>query len=573
MNLPEYIKAWHDYVKAEPANHSKAIKDLVTLIETLLSTPGVVYDHSDVQAFETFCGWLRHKEGRWRGLPLTLEIEQKYIAACVFGIKIKDEELGGMWVRYFREVILIVARKWGKSTFIAAMALYMEIADKEPAAQVWCLATLKEQAEIVFQAAVDFAMDSPVLKNHLKRRKDTTGHRLVHDRSKSYMKPGSKDSSKKDGLNPHAVVIDELHAINDRNTYDVMSSAMGARTQPLIIIITTSGFERESIYDQKYAQCKEILTGKATLRIFPMIFEIDDDDDPDDETCWIKANPGLGSRPTLGYLKDEYQKAKLDPTAWPSFLAKHLNRPSNSSVIYFDLMDINACATDMDAKDYTDKYAVGGVDLAETTDLCCASALIPEGGKMRLVQKYFIASERIEQNSKVDKMAYESFTSTQALDPLNQNLLKICEGSMVRKSDVTEWYTELTDVYGLTFLKIGWDRWHGGDWSDEMEARGYPKETKDGERGITFPIIQGPKTLSQPMKETRVLFKDRIIEYSRHNGLFRWCTSNTAAKIDTNGNIQPDKAKSRARIDGYMSFLMAYIAYKKAKDVFEEFQP
>ena len=126
-------------------------------------------------------------------------------------------------------MVLIVARKWGKSTFISALGLYLTCADQEPTAQVWCLATVKAQVEIVWQNTVDYAIDSPVLRNHLRRRKDTSGHRLGHEDSKSCMKAGDRNSQTKDGSNPHAVIIDELQAIKDRNTYGVMSSAMGCQ--------------------------------------------------------------------------------------------------------------------------------------------------------------------------------------------------------------------------------------------------------------------------------------------------------------------------------------------------------
>jgi phage terminase large subunit-like protein len=496
----------------------------------------------------------------------------KSIYVCIIGFKIYDKELD-MEVRYFRELVLFVARKWGKSTFISAVADFLLMADGEPAAQVWCLATQKQQAAIVYEAAKSFAMSSEVLKKHVRTRRDKDNSEMLQfPSSNSYMKAGSKNSESQDGLNPHGVVIDELHAIKNRNTYDVFSSAMGARTQPLIVIISTFGFVREGIFDSILERCQKVLAGKSKERLFPMIFKIDDDDNHEDKDCWIKANPGLGSHPTMSYLEGEYEKALEDPAQLPSFLAKHLNRASSLSIVYFDLAIVDKSVCDMARDEYTDKYAVGGVDLAETTDLCCASALIPESGKLKLIQKYFIASERIKQNSKADKMAYESFCSTLASDPLNKELLKICDGPMVRKSDVTEWFEELTEKYQLTFWKIGWDRWHGGDWADEMETKGFPKEDNEG-RGVTFPVAMGARSLSQPMKETKALFESSIVQFSRHNGLFRWCTTNTAARIDINNNIQPDKAKSKARIDGYVSFLIAYIAYKKCKDLFDEYQP
>ncbi|MCG7410585.1 terminase large subunit [Paenibacillus sp. ACRRX] len=575
--VPEYISDWHKYVEREPEKHGKDIKDLKRLVEKLLKSKEVFYDPIDVDAFIDFCMLLKHREGRWAGQSFELTIEQKYIVACIFGFKIYDEELE-MEVRYFRELVLFVARKWGKSFFISALGLFLLMADKEAAAQVWCLATIKAQAGIVYDNAKALLMSSDVLTPssnprrywRTKRDKDNA-EKLIFLATDSYMKAGSKNSNSQDGLNPHAYIIDECHAITQRNTYDVFTSAVGARAQPLGVIISTFGFVREGIFDSILDRCLKVLSGESQERLFPMIFRIDDDDQPEERSTWIKANPGLGSHPTMSYLEGEYQKALEDPAQMPSFLAKHLNRASSLSIIYFDLTIVDACAVSMSLDMIQDMYAVGGVDMAETTDLCCASALIPLNGKLRLIQKYFIASQRIKQNSEADKMAYESFCNTLATDPINKELLHICDGSMVKKSDVTAWYVELAEKYGVTFWKIGYDRWHGGDWVDDMEIHGFPKEDANG-RGVTFPVAMGAKSLSTPMKETKSLFKDKVIEYSEYNGLFRWCTTNTAAKIDVNTNIQPDKARSRARIDGYVSFLIAYIAYKKVKDQFEVYQ-
>lgn len=573
IEIPQYIKDWHDYIAAEPQNHGKDIKSLKKMIEKLLKSKTVFYENIDVDAFIDFCKLVKHREGRWAGQPLELSTEQKYIAACIFGFKMYDIELK-MVVRYFREMVLLVARKWGKSTFVSAIADFMLMCDREPAAQVWCLATQKQQASIVYEAAKNFALGSEALKYHVKTKRDKdNSEMLLFPAGNSYMKAGSKNSSSQDGLNPHCVVIDELHAIKDRNVYDVFSSAMGARTQPLIFTISTFGFEREGIFDSILERCDKKLKGESEERLFPMIFRVDDTDKTEDRKCWIKANPGLiDARPTMSYLEGEYQKALQDPAQMPSFLCKHLNRASSMSVVYFNLLEVDKCAIDMNVEMIQDKYAAGGADLAETTDLCCGSALIPIDGKLYLFQKYFIAESRIEQNSKADKMAYKSFCNTNALDPLNNKLLKICDGSLVKKSDVTEWFVELSEEYQVTFWKIGADRWHFDEWSEDMAMKGFPLETKEG-RGVLFPVAMGAKSLSEPMKETRVLFQDEIIQFSKHNGLFRWCTTNTAAKITMpNNDIQPDKSKSKARIDGYVSFLCAYIAYKKCKDMFDEYQ-
>lgn len=577
--LPKYIQEWHDYVDENPERHGEDVKKLKRMIEELLERGDVYYDPADVDAFIEFCRLLRHKEGRWAGQPLELSIEQKYIAACVLGIKWHDPELD-MDVRYFRELVLFVGRKWGKSTFISALAAYMLMLDGEAAAQIWCLATVKSQAAIVYENTKALLRssehltppDNPRKYWRTKRDRDNA-EMLLFPATNSFMKPGGKNSQNQDGLNPHCYVIDELHAITDRNTYDVFTSATGARAQPLGIIISTFGFVREGIFDSILDRCEKRLNGETDERLFPMIFRIDKDDDPIDERCWIKANPGLlEGRPTLRYLREEYQKTVADPSMLPSFLAKHLNRASSTAVAYFDLHVIDQCAADMNLDMLRDKYAVGGVDLSETTDLTCATALVPHGGKLHVFQRYFIARNRLEQNSKRDQMAYESFTRTGAGDPLNHKLLHICEGSLVSRKDVAAWFEMLATEYGVVFWKIGADRWHFGDFAEEMELRGFPREEKDG-RGVVFEVPQGARTLSQPMKETRALFSDRKVVFSRYNGLFRWCVTNTAARVDANNNVAPDKKSSRARIDGYTAFLNAYIAYLRCKDDFEMYQP
>lgn len=575
--LPAPIRVWHDYVEKKPERHCADIKKLKVLIENLIDRPGIRYDKEPVDRFIAFCRTLKHKEGRWAGKPFEPSREQKYFAACVFGLKIMDPELK-QEVRYFREAILWVARKFGKSAFISAIAAYMLISDGEAAPQVWCLATQKTQASIVYKNARDMLLTSKVLtppRNpsliwHTKRDTDNA-EMILCPLNGGYMKAGSKNSKGQDGLNPSCFIIDELHAITDRNTYDVFSSAQGARTQPLSVIISTYGFVREGIFDSVLERCRNTLDGKSKdARIFPMIFRIDDDDKPEDRSCWIKANPGIPeARPTMTYLEGEYLKALEDRAQMPSFLAKHLNRATNAAEAYFDLMEIDACATDLTEKDFRGMYAVGGVDLAETTDLCCATALIPKDGKLMLFQRYFVASARLEQNSKSDKMDYISFTRTGAEDPLNIELLKVCDGPMVRKSEVTQWFWELTQQYGVNFWAIAYDRWHGGDWSDEMEQYGYPKMDNEG-FGVTFPVAMGAKSLSSPMKEFRSLIRAGVFRFSRHNGLFRWCISNTCVVVDANNEIRPEKARSRARIDGFMSALLAYIAWQQRKDLFTE---
>jgi phage terminase large subunit-like protein len=576
INIPTYITDWHDYVSREPDKHCKEIKLLKKSICKLLKHPKVYYSDEDVERFIDFCKILKQREGRWADLPLELTIEQKYMISCVLGFKMIDEELN-IEVRYFREMVIFVARKWGKSTFIAALADYMLMLDGEAAAQVWCLATSKTQAAIVYEAAKNFLIQNDAIKKYVKTRRDKDNtEMLLFPSANSFMKAGSKLSKNQDGLNPHAYVIDECHAIRDRNTYDVFSSATGARTQPLGIIISTFGFDRDSIFDSIYTRCQKKLKGETDERLFAMIFKLDENDEVANRKCWIKANPGLGSHPTMSYLEGEYQKALNDAEQMPSFVAKNLNKFTNASFSFFDLQIINQCAKELNVLEYQDKYAVGGVDLAETTDLCCASALIPKGEELILIQKYFIAEKRIDICSKNDGKNYRAFVETNAKDLLSKNLLEITEGSFVKREYVTNWFKTLRDEYDITFLRIGYDRWHAGDWIEDMNNNGFPqcviKMGNEITKGIMYPILTHLiRMISQPMKNTKILFEDGLVEYSKHNGLFRWCCNNTMAKT-VGLDIMPDKAKSKFRIDGYASFLYAYMAYLTCAETIKEFQ-
>lgn len=571
MKKIKYIIEWHEYVKNEPDKHCKAIHSLKAMIERLIAKDEIYYDENEIEVVIDFCGLLNHLEGEWAGKPLILNKVQKYIVACLYGIKEKNTKL-----RYFREAIMIVARKFGKSLFISALCLYGLIADGEQGAQIWALATVKSQAEIIYKNAVKLALKSPKLKKYLRTRKVSDGQVLEFEMTNSYMKAGGKNVETKDGLNVHVCAIDELHAIKNRNTYDVMISAMGARQQPLMLIITTSGFERDNIYDSIYNVCKRILSGEVDdNRKFPIIFEIDEEDDWKDEAKYIKANPGLGITPKIDYLIQQRNNAIADIALLPSFLCKHLNRASNASVIYFDLNEIDKCMEELNEDEYKNKYAVGGVDLAETTDLCNATCTIPVGGKFIVIQKYFVAEKRIEEMSAKDKKAYEFFKETKANDIGSKSILEITPGSFVKKEYVTNWFLWLMSDLGISLLRIGYDTWHSKDWADDMNSKGFTHcSTHKGElEGILLPVVQGMKTLSQPMKETKIAFKDKIIRYSKHNGLFRWCCNNTSAKIDVNNNIMPDKAHSTGRIDGYAGFLNSIVAYNSIKYIFDAYQP
>ncbi|MBY6277255.1 terminase large subunit domain-containing protein, partial [Symbiobacterium thermophilum] len=237
-----------------------------------------------IEFIETFC---RHSKGKWLGQPVRLELFQKAKLQAIFGFVHKDTGL-----RRCREVLTIEGRKNGKSTEMAALALYLMVGDGEGGPEVYCVATKRDQARIVFTEAVNMRDQSPALRAHLKKRKTDLYFPLIFGK----FEPLASESNSLDGLNSHGVIIDELHAIKDRNLYDVMKQSMAAREQPLLAMITTAGFVRECIYDDIYKYACDVLDGVIEdERFLAFIYELDDRSEWTDFRAWEKANPGLGT--------------------------------------------------------------------------------------------------------------------------------------------------------------------------------------------------------------------------------------------------------------------------------------
>jgi len=255
-----------------------------------------------IQFIEKFC---KHSKGKWIGKPVRLELFQKAKLQAVYGFVHKETGL-----RRAREVFTLVGRKNGKSTEKAATGLYMMIGDGEGGAEVYSVATKRDQARIVFTEAVNMVAQSPALSKHIKKRKTD----LYFPVTFSKFEPLASDSNSLDGLNVHNGIIDELHAIKDRNLYDVIKQAMTAREQPLLDIITTAGFVRENIFDSIYSYACDVLDGAVEdERFLAFIYELDDRSEWTDFRCWEKANPGLGTIKDYNELAANVERAKNDP--------------------------------------------------------------------------------------------------------------------------------------------------------------------------------------------------------------------------------------------------------------------
>ena len=492
---------------------------------------------------ETFC---RQSQGAL-GSELRLELFQKAFIQTLFGFI--EKETG---FRRFRETLFLCGRKNGKSTLLSGIALYMLIADGEGAAEIYSVATKRDQAKKVLTEAVNMIKQSPELRAVVKKRRND----VYFPATSSIFEALASDSNTLDGLNSHAVIIDELHAIRDRNLYEVMKQSTSSRRQPLVVMITTAGTVRECIFDDMYKYATDVADGIIQDDVFlPILYELDAREEWTDPACWLKANPGLGVIKQFKTLVQFVERAKNNAADLPGVLCKDFNIRENSAASWLSFEEINNTDT-FEMSEVENTYAIGGCDLSATTDLTCATLLIrkPNTETVYVLQKYFLPESRVEylEEKNTNEAPYRLWA--------DRGLLKICSGNRVNYSDVTAWFVEMRDKYKIDPYKIGYDRALAGYWVEEMKNENFTLEQ----------VAQGPFTWSQPMKEMGAALGGHIVNYN-NNPILKWCLSNTAVKKSGLNNIAPDKITDKRRIDGAVSLLNAWVVYVRDYENFMYF--
>lgn len=491
-----------------------------------------------IEFVENFC---KHSKGKWGGQPITLELWQKAFIAAAFGFVHKIDQ-----TRKYREILLVVARKNGKSTIASAIGLYLQIADGEPGAEVYAVATKKDQAKLVWLDAKRMVTKSPALRKRIK----PLVSELRADAFDSTFKPLGSDSETLDGLNVHASMMDEIHAWKDKNLYDVIVDGMSSREQPMNFMITTAGTIRESVYDMKYEEAEMLLNGLHDPdgykddRFLPIIYELDHRDEWTDETAWKKANPGLGTIKKIDQLQTKVNKAKTNTLLIKNLLTKDFNIRETGTETWLSFDELNN-TLQFDITQLKPNYGIGGTDLSKTTDLTAAKVIfmLPNDENIYVTQMYWLPEDLLDQRAKEDKIPYDLWHE--------KGLLRTTPGNKVHPKFVTEWFLEVREELDLYIPWIGYDGWSAEYWVEEMKGH-FGAEAM-------IPVIQGKKTLSGPMHNLGADLKKKKVNYN-NNPIDKWCLSNTAVEMDKNGNIQPHKGTNqRRRIDGTAALLNAYV--------------
>jgi phage terminase large subunit-like protein len=493
-------------------------------------TRGLYFDPEGAQHAIDFFGFLRHSKGEWAGKVVELEQWQQFIVGALFGWKRSNG------TRRFRTAYNEIARKNGKSTLAAGIALYLLVGDGEPGAEVYCAATKRDQAKIVFDEAANMVKRSPSLGKRIRE----FARNLNVPSTMSKMEPLGADADTMDGLNPHGVIIDELHAHRNSGVVDVLDTATGSRRQPLQFEITTAGYDRASICYSHRTYATQILEGIIQDDAwFVYVATIDPDDNWLDPSVWAKANPNLGVSVKLDDLAKKCETASQMPAAQNAFKRLRLNVWTEQADRWLDLDVWEANGAPVDEDELAGEVCFGALDMSMTTDITALCYVFPpteEREHWAIVSRFFIPGDAIKKRSDRDRVPYDQWA--------RDGFIIRTEGNVV-DYDVVHAQV-VTDATKFRVREVAYDRFNATQLVTNLMGEGLDM----------VPFGQGFVSMSAPTKELEKLLLSKRIAHNAHPVL-RWMAANVAVRQDPAGNLKPDKQKSTERIDGIVATIMA----------------
>lgn len=501
-----------------------------------------------------------HTEGPLAPGPFILELWQKALLSAIFGIVDKDGH------RQFREVLLIVARKNGKSLLAAAIANYTFQLDGGFGARVYCLAPKLEQADIIYNnlwAMIQLDPDWKKLKE-LSQEKDTQ-HRKIHDdselvrhRQSDLFIAKTNSTAKKlafavrssDGFNPSLTVADEIAAWQgDKGLkqYEVMKSGMGSRPEGLLLSCTTAGYVNDSIFDELFTRATRFLLGDSKeKKLLPLIYMIDDVEKWNDINELRKANPNMGVSVSVDYMLEEIAIAEGSLSKKTEFLCKYCNIKQNATTAWFSQQDVMRCVSGkgLRLEDFRGSYCVGGIDLSQTTDLTACCAVIEKSGKLYVFSQFFMPANRIEQATIEDHVPYDIFRQ--------RGLLSLSGENYVDYADCYAWFRRLVEEYEILPLKVGYDRYSAQYLVADMKAYGFHMDD----------VYQGTN-LTPVIREVDGIIKDGAFEFGDNNLMIAHMLNSALKQEAEAQKVRLVKVGPKTRIDGCAALLDAMTVRQK----------
>lgn len=478
-----------------------------------------------------FISKLKHFTGKHNGKPFVLENWQYWLICAIFGFYKEDGK------RLVNSVYIEIARKNGKTALVAAIQLYMLIADGENGAEIDFLANNAKQANIAFSMCSNFLQSIDKKGKYFQRFRGS----IRFDKTKSFIQVLSSEASGLDGFNSSCFCLDEVHEQKDSRLYDVMVSSQGMRENPLGLLITTAGFNKFGFCYPYRRTCTEVISGhKENDTLFSAIFTLDEDDDWEDENVWEKANPNMGVTVQPDYIKRQINEAKINTALEIGVKTKNLNIWCDSQEVWLSNDLLLNSTQDLDFNQFDeDTVAYMGVDLASVSDLTALSIMIPFEGKYYFKTYYYLPESAL----------YDNANSRQYQEWKKQGYLTITAGNVTDYDAVIKDILELSQRFLIS--KIAYDQYNSTQWAIDCTAQGLPLE----------PYSQALWSFNKPTKEfERAIKMGKVV--IDNNPITRWCFANIALKVDYNDNIKPVKGGTQNnKIDGSISMLEAFGIY------------
>ena len=517
------------------------IKRLYAMIIKGLENKSYFYSPKKAMAAIRFVeGFCHHHEGELAPGRIKLELWQKATLSLIFGIV--DEQ----GIRVFREVYLVVARKNGKTLFAAAIAAYCTFLDGEYGGRIYFAAPKLEQANLCFEAYHQMILQEPELNAMAQKRRTDI---YIQD-TNSMAKPLAFNAQKSDGLNISVCIADEIASWSpsDRGLkfYEVIKSSFGARKQPLLISISTSGYLNDGIYDELMKRATRVLRGESKeSRLLPILYMIDDVDKWNDINELRKSNPNLGVSVSVDYMLEEIAIAEGSLSKKAEFITKYCNIKQNSSLAWLDAQVVEkASGEPLKFEDFRNCYAVGGFDLSQTTDLTCCTAVVERDGILNVFAHFFLPAEKIDEAIARDGVPYDIY--------MKRGFLSLSGDNFIDYHDCERWYTDLVAKYKIYPLKIGYDRYSASYLVQDLKGAGFHLDD----------VYQGDN-LHPVIQETEGLLKDQKINIG-DNDLLKLHLLNSAVKLNVErGRGRLVKINQTARIDGVAALLDAMTVRQK----------
>ena len=471
---------------------------------------------------------LRHSKGQNAGKPFKLLPWQHHVMRELFG------RLNPDGTRQHRVGYIELPKKQGKSTTLAGIALYMTAFDSEPGAEVYGAACDREQAGIIYREAASMVRASPGLSKHLEvidSRKT-----IVHKASNSFYRVLSADAFRAEGLNIHALLFDELHAQRDRRLWDALRYGGAARRSPLLLSITTAGFDRKSICWEQHAYAERCIADPTTdPAFFGCIYAASPEDDWKDQATWHKANPSLGETITVDSFAADAREADQSPSKLNAFLRYRLNVWTTQDVRWLSPDAWAKCGGPLRG-DRENREWYAGLDLASTTDLS-ALVLVSQDtdGTFDVVPFFWVPEQNAAERTLRDKVDYVGW--------IRDGHIRATDGNVTDYDVIRRDIVELSKQYNIR--QIGIDRWNATQLATQLQGEGLN----------VVGFGQGYGSMSSPSRQLENAVLSERLRHANHPVL-SWMAANVAIQSDHQGNIKPSKAKSTERIDGIVSLIM-----------------